>query len=79
LQQVEWYGFFLPGKAAPDLVERTAAAIRAALSGPEMADALGQFGLEVAVTTPAELHKAVRDEGAAWVPIVQRVGFKPES
>ena len=79
LQQAEWYGFFLPGKAAPELVERTAASIRAALSTPEVVAALGQFGLEVNAMSPAELHKAVRDESAAWAPIVRRVDFRPES
>ena len=78
LEQVEWYGFFLPGKAAPELVQRAATAIRAALSTPEMPDALAQFGLEVAITSPAELTKAVKDENAAWAPIVKRVGFTPE-
>lgn len=79
LEQVEWYGFFLPGKAAPDLVQRAAAAIRAAMGAPDMVEALGQYGLEVAVTSPAELAKAVKDEHAAWAPIVKRVGFTPES
>lgn len=79
LQQVEWYGFFLPGRAAPELVERAAAAIRAALSTPEVVVALGQSGLEVNLMSPAELHKAVRDERAAWAPIVRRVDFRPES
>lgn len=78
LEQVEWYGFFLPAKAAPALVQRTAGAIRAAMSGPEMAEALAQFGLEVAATEPAALAKMVRDENAAWAPIVKRVGFTPE-
>ncbi len=79
LEQVEWYGFFLPGRAAPDLVQRTAAAVRAAMAGPEMADALATFGLEVATNTPGELARAVRAENAAWAPIVKRVGFTPES
>lgn len=79
LEQVEWYGFFLPAKASPDLVARTAAAIRLALSAPEIADGLAPYGLEVAVTTPAQLAKAVRDEHAAWAPVVRRVGFTPES
>ena len=78
LEQVEWYGFFLPAKAAPELVQRAAAAIRVALSAPETAEALGQFGLEVAITSPAELAKAVKDENAACAPIVKAVGFTPE-
>ena len=79
LEQVEWYGFFLPGKAAPELVARTAAALRTALSAPDFADALAPYGLEVAITTPAQLAKAVKDEHAAWAPVVKRVGFTPES
>jgi tripartite-type tricarboxylate transporter receptor subunit TctC len=79
LEQVEWYGFFLPGKAAPELVQRAASAIRAAMTAPEMSEGLAQFGLEVAVTTPAHLLRSVKDENAAWAPIVKRVGFTPES
>ena len=78
LEQVEWYGFFLPGKAAPEVVQRAASAIRAALSGPEVPEALAQFGLELALGTPAELARAVQAETAAWAPIVKRVGFMPE-
>lgn len=78
LEQVEWYGFFLPGKAAPELVQRAASAIRAALSGPEIPEALAQFGLELALNTPADLAKAVKDENTAWAPVVKRVGFMPD-
>jgi tripartite-type tricarboxylate transporter receptor subunit TctC len=49
------------------------------MTAPEMAEGLAQYGLEVAVTTPTELGRAVRDETPAWVPIVKRVGFTPES
>ena len=79
LEQVEWYGFFLPGKAAPELVQHAAAAIRAAMGAPEMAEALAPYGLDVAVTSSAELARAVQHEHAAWGPVVKRVGFTPES
>ena len=79
LEMVEWYGFFLPGKASPELVQRAAASISAAMRTPEMAEALAPYGLEVAITTPAQLAQAVKDEHAAWAPIVKRVGFTPES
>lgn len=79
LEQVEWYGFFLPGKAAPELVQRTAALIRGAMAAPEMAEALASFGLEVAPTAPADLARAIADEHRAWAPIVKRVGFTPDS
>jgi len=79
LEQVEWYGFFLPGKATADTVQRAAQAIRAAMAAPEMPDGLAQYGLEVAFTSTAELAKMVKDEHAAWMPVVRRVGFTPES
>lgn len=79
LEQVEWYGFFLPGRATPELAQRAAAAIRAAMAGAEMAEGLAAFGLEVATNGPSELARAVKAEHAAWAPIVKRVGFTPES
>ena len=79
LEQVEWYGFFLPGKAAPEVVARAAGALRAALTAPDVAEGLAPFGLEVAATSTAQLAKAVRDEHAAWAPVVKRVGFTHES
>lgn len=79
LEMVEWYGFFLPGRAAPELVQRAGAAIGSVMGTAEMAEALAPFGLEVAVTTPAQLAQAVKDENAAWAPVVKRVGFTPES
>jgi tripartite-type tricarboxylate transporter receptor subunit TctC len=79
LTMSEWYGFFLPGKAAPDVVARAAQAIVAAVNTPETIDAFAQFGIEAGANTPAELAKAVREENASWAPIVKRVGFTPEA
>jgi tripartite-type tricarboxylate transporter receptor subunit TctC len=74
----EWYGFFLPGGASADVTQRAAAAIRAAVSAPEVVEAFAQLGLEAGANTPAELAKAVKDESATWAPVVKAVGFKPE-
>jgi tripartite-type tricarboxylate transporter receptor subunit TctC len=79
LTMSEWYGFFLPGKAAPDVVARAAQAIAAAVNTPETIEAFAQFGIEAGANTPAELAKAVREENASWAPIVKRVGFTPEA
>ena len=78
IQLGEWYGFFLPAKAPPAVVQRAATAIRAAVAAPDVVDAFLALGIEAAANTPAELAKAVKDEGAAWGPIVKRVGFTPE-
>ena len=75
----EWYGFFLPGKAAPDLVARTAQAIRAAVAAPDVVEAFATLGVDAGANTPAEMAKAVQDENAAWGPVVKKVGFTPEA
>jgi tripartite-type tricarboxylate transporter receptor subunit TctC len=79
LEMVEWYGLFLPAKAAPDVVQRAATAVRAAMAAPDMAEGLAAFGMDIAVNSPAELAKAVKDENAAWGPVVKKVGFTPEA
>jgi tripartite-type tricarboxylate transporter receptor subunit TctC len=75
----EWYGFFLPAKAAPDVIERASAAIRAAVAAPDVVESFAQLGLEAGASTPAELTKAVHDENLAWGPVVKAVGFTPEN
>ncbi len=79
LSFTEWYGFFLPPKAARDVVQRAAAAIQAAVAAPEVIEAFAQLGLEAQSNSPAELSKAVRDENAAWAPVISKVGFTPEA
>jgi tripartite-type tricarboxylate transporter receptor subunit TctC len=79
LEFSEWYGFFLPAKAAPDLAARLAAAIKAAVALSEVIEAFAQLGLEAGANTPAELAAAVKSEHLAWAPVVKRVGFTPES
>ena len=79
LTMSEWYGFFLPAKASPDVVTRLAQAIAAVVNAPDTAEAFAQFGIEAGANTPAEMVKAVREENAAWAPIVKRVGFTPEA
>ena len=74
----EWYGFFLPGKASAELVQRAATAIRTAVAMPDVVEGFAALGVEASANTPAELAAAVRSENAAWGPIVKRVGFTPE-
>jgi tripartite-type tricarboxylate transporter receptor subunit TctC len=46
---------------------------------PDTAEAFAQFGIESGANTPTDMVKAVREENAAWAPIVKRVGFTPEA
>jgi tripartite-type tricarboxylate transporter receptor subunit TctC len=75
----EWFGFYLPGKAAPDVVQRANAALRAALADKETVDGLALMGLEAKSSSPAELAAMLKADTERWGPIVKAIGFTAES
>jgi tripartite-type tricarboxylate transporter receptor subunit TctC len=75
----EWYGWFAPGKARPEVVQRASAALRAAMAPPEMHLALVQLGLEPASAGPEELAALMRADAQSWRKLITRLGFTAES
>lgn len=75
----EWFGFYLPGKASADVVQRANAALRAALADKETVDGLAVMGLEAKSSTPAELAALLEADTRRWGPIVKSIGFTVES
>ena len=74
----EWFGFFLPAKASPDVVTRLNAGIRAALGSPDLIDGLASLYLEPLPTSPAQLAGMLKTDTDLWRPLVRAVGFTPE-
>ena len=74
----EWFGFFLPAKAAPDVVQRLNSAIRTALASQEVIDGLALSYLEVMPSSPAQLAAMLKADTELWGPLVKAVGFTPE-
>lgn len=74
----EWFGFFLPAKASPDLVRRLNSGIRSALASQQVIDGLALSYLEVAPSSPAELAAMLKADTELWGPLVKAVGFTPE-
>jgi tripartite-type tricarboxylate transporter receptor subunit TctC len=79
MEHSEWFAFFLPGKAAPELVTRLNAALKSALSSKDVADGLGTFGLEAMSSSPAELAALLKKDTAKWAPIVKAIGFTADA
>ncbi len=75
----EWFGFYLPGKAAPDVVQRANSALRAALADKDTVDGLALMGLESRSSTPAELAAMLKADTERWGPIVKSIGFTADS
>ena len=75
----EWFAFYLPGKAAPDVVQKAHAAVRAALADKDVVSGLAAMGLEAQSSSPAELAALLKADTEKWGPIVKAIGFTAES
>ena len=75
----EWFGFYLPAKAAPEIMQRANAALRTALAGSDVVDGLALMGLEAKSSSAAELAAMLKADTERWGPIVKSIGFTAES
>jgi len=75
----EWFGFYLPGMAAPEVVQRANAAVRAALASSDVIDGLAAMGLDARGSSSAELAALLKADTERWGPIVKSIGFTAES
>ncbi len=75
----EWFGFYLPGNAPADVVQRANAALRAALSAPDTVEGLALMGLESRSSSSAELAALLRTDTDRWAPLVKAIGFTADS
>lgn len=75
----EWFGFYLPAKAAPDLVKKLNAAMVDALATPDLIAGLEVMGLEAKSSSPAELAAMLKADHDRWGPLIKSIGFTAES
>ena len=75
----EWFGFYLPAKASPEVVQRANTALRAALAAPETVEGLELVGLESKSSTPDELAALLKAAYERWGPVVKAIGFSADS
>jgi tripartite-type tricarboxylate transporter receptor subunit TctC len=75
----EWFGIYMPAKVPADALNRASTAIRAALTAPDVVDALALMGLEARPSTPAELAALLKKDTERWGPLVKTIGFTADS
>ena len=75
----EWYGFFLPGKATPEVVRRASAYLQPALAHPDVAEFGRQYALEVQSSSAPALADLLRADAEEWRRLIKQVGFTAES
>lgn len=75
----EWFAFFAPARTPAERVEEFCRLTATALSAPAVAQSFAVQGLEVKLSSPAELRARVASEYETWGRIVKAVGFTPQS
>jgi tripartite-type tricarboxylate transporter receptor subunit TctC len=75
----DWFGFFLPAGTPAATVARASAALQAALSRPDLQQAMEPSCLEVRGSTPEAFAALLQADTARWAPVVKAIGFTADS
>jgi len=73
-----WYGFVAPAKTPREIVDKLAAAVKAALARPDIRDKLLGMGLQPVGGTPDEFRAFLRDTTASYAKIIKEAGIRAE-
>ncbi len=79
LDRDDWFGLYVVGQAAPDLVQRLSAITKEVQGGAAYQKAMRSYFLNPAWSTPSELAQRGQDDLAHWGPIIKASGFTADS
>lgn len=71
-----WYGVFVPAKTPKAIVARLHQDFSRVLALPEVKERLLGQGIEVAGSTPGQLHSVVQAEKKLWAKVIKDAGIK---
>ena len=74
----QWYAFFAPAGTPKPVIEQLNVALNQVLTTPDVARRIAQQGIDVQVSSPAELRALVEVELAKWCGVVQRAKLTAE-
>jgi len=73
-----WYGIVAKAGTPPEIVDKLATAIRAALADPTVKDTLAKQGFDVVGNSPEEFGKYIDSEVVKWADVVKSSGATAE-
>jgi tripartite-type tricarboxylate transporter receptor subunit TctC len=73
-----WNGIVAPAGTPADVVATLNRAIDEVLAEPEVRRKLAGAGMDVIGGSPALLGQMMRDEAQKWLPLIQRLGIRPD-
>jgi tripartite-type tricarboxylate transporter receptor subunit TctC len=77
-EAISWQAVFAPAKTSKAVVERLNSGLRQAASSKTLNDKIAANGMELKISTPAELSELVLKEQKKYAAIVKKTGAKVE-
>src|SRR5215510_8342279 len=71
-----WVAMFAPGKTPPEIVERLAREVDAAMKRPDVRDGLERAAFESQSSTAAELGAFLKDQLTVWATVAREAGLQ---
>jgi tripartite-type tricarboxylate transporter receptor subunit TctC len=77
LEDLTWYGFFVPAKTPANIVERLNSAVQTALRTDEVKSGMAKLAVELDAISMDEFARLIASESERWKGIVRTTGFTP--
>jgi tripartite-type tricarboxylate transporter receptor subunit TctC len=77
LKDVTWFGFFVPAKTPPNIIEDLNGAIQVALRASEIESSLAKLSVEIDPISMDNFAQLLASESARWKEIVRATGYSP--
>ena len=77
LEDLTWFGFFLPAKTPADIAKRLNSAIQEALRTDEVKSGMAKLSVEIDAISMDNFAQLIASESERWKAIVRATGFTP--
>jgi tripartite-type tricarboxylate transporter receptor subunit TctC len=77
LEDLTWYGFFVPAKTPANVVEKLNAAVQGALRTDEVKSGMAKLAVELDAVSLGDFGRLIASQSDRWKAIVQATGFVP--
>ncbi|KNZ31349.1 MAG: hypothetical protein AD742_17420 [Methylibium sp. NZG] len=74
----EWFGFFMPARVSPQVIDATSELLRKALEQPELVAAFAEAGMRATSSTPAAMSASIATERAYWQATLKGLNIRVE-
>jgi tripartite-type tricarboxylate transporter receptor subunit TctC len=77
LEDLTWFGFFVPARTPENIVEKLNSAVQTALRTDEVKSGMAKLAIEIDAISLGEFARLIASESERWRGIVRTTGFTP--